>query len=142
MLFISPQKLFPFSRYLKFCLNLLLMQHNGLIRKIRLISNFMTSQPRWQTIVIHILSNISRREGNETFGQVIERNMWNNFLEKSYTKCGGETCPSPFSEKLKLSVFLDRLFKILYSLFLLYVHVEGYRKILKLSCRALAFTSY
>ena len=31
------------------------------------------------------------------------------FLEKSYTKCGGETSPRPFSEKLKLSVSLDKL---------------------------------
>ena len=34
--------------------------------------------------------------------------MRNNFLEKSYTKCGGETSPTPFSEKLKLTVSLDQ----------------------------------
>ena len=45
MLFISPQKLFSFSRYLSFCLDFLVMYRNGLIKKIRLISNFMTSQP-------------------------------------------------------------------------------------------------
>ena len=43
MLFISPQKLFMFSRYLSFCLDFLAMYQNGLIKKIRLISNFMTS---------------------------------------------------------------------------------------------------
>ena len=32
---------------------------NGLIRKIRLISEFMMSQPGQQTIAIHILPNIS-----------------------------------------------------------------------------------
>ena len=37
---------------------------NWLIRKIRLISKFMTSQPGWQTIAIHILPNISLRRGN------------------------------------------------------------------------------
>ena len=40
-----PQKLFSFSRYLSFCLHFLVMYRNGLIKKIRLISNFMTSQP-------------------------------------------------------------------------------------------------
>ena len=42
------------------------------------------------------------------FGQLIECNMKNIFLEKSYTKCGGETSPRPFSEKLKLSMSLDQ----------------------------------
>ena len=70
----------------------------------------MTSQPGQKTIVIHILSNISRSKGNQTmkFGQLIECNMRNIFLEKSFTKCGGETHPRPFSEKLKLSISLDQ----------------------------------
>ena len=46
--------------------------------------------------------------------------MRNIFLEKSYTKCGVETSPRPFSEKLKLSISLDQWSKVLYSLFLLY----------------------
>ena len=54
------------------------------------------------------------------FGQLIECNMRNIFLEKSYIKCGGETNPRPFSEKLKLSISLNQYSKILYSLFLLY----------------------
>ena len=41
------------------------------------------------------------------FGQLIEYNMRNTFLEKSYTECGAETSPRPFSEKLKLSIDLD-----------------------------------
>ena len=45
MLFISPQKLFSFSRYLSFCLDFLEIYQNSMIKKIRLISNFMTSQP-------------------------------------------------------------------------------------------------
>ena len=70
----------------------------------------MTSQPGKQTIAIHILPNISQSKDNETmkFGQLIEYNMRNIFLEKSYTKCGGETSPRPFSEKLKLSISLDQ----------------------------------
>ena len=54
------------------------------------------------------------------FGQLIECNMRNIFLEKSYTKCGGETSPRFFSEKLKLSIYLNQLSKVLYSLFLFY----------------------
>ena len=42
------------------------------------------------------------------FGHLIECNMRNIFFEKSYTKCGGETSPRPFSEKLKLSISLDQ----------------------------------
>ena len=39
---------------------------NGLIRKIRLISKFMTSQPGLKAIAIHILPNISQSKGNQT----------------------------------------------------------------------------
>ena len=42
------------------------------------------------------------------FGQLKEYNMKNIFLEKTYTNCGGETSPRPFSEKLKLSISLDQ----------------------------------
>ena len=42
------------------------------------------------------------------FGQLIEYNMRNIFLEKSYTKCGGQTSPRSFFEKLKLSISLDQ----------------------------------
>ena len=53
----------------------------------------MTSQPGKQTIAIHILPNISRIKSNQTmkFGQLIEYNVKNDFLEKSYTKCDGVT---------------------------------------------------
>ena len=54
------------------------------------------------------------------FGQLNECNMRNVFLEKPYTKCGEETSPKPFSEKLKLTISLDRWSKDLYSLLLLY----------------------
>ena len=36
------------------------------------------------------------------FGNLIEYNMTNIFLEKSYTEYGGETSPKPFSEKIKV----------------------------------------
>ena len=68
------------------------MQKNSLIKKI---SNLMTSQTGKQIIKIYILPNILRSKGNQTmkFGQLIERNMKNLFLEKSNTKFGRETSP-------------------------------------------------
>ena len=61
----------------------------------------MTSQPGKQTIVIYIFPNISRSNDNQTikFGQLIQYNLRNIFFEKSFTKCGEETIPRPFSEK-------------------------------------------
>ena len=49
------------------------------------------------------MPNISRSKGDQTmrFGQLIECNMRNILLEKLYSKCGGESSPRPFSEKLK-----------------------------------------
>ena len=66
----------------------------------------MTSQAGKQTITIDILPNISRRKGNQTnkFGQLIEYNMRNIFLEISYTKCGGEAIPRPYFKKSKLHI--------------------------------------
>ena len=58
------------------------------------------------------------------FSQLIEFNMRNIFLEKSYTKYGGETIPIPFSKKSKSSISLDQQSKILYRLFLLYAKLR------------------
>ena len=101
MLFMSPEKLFLFSRYFNFCLDILIVQKKGLIGKIRLISKFMMSQSGKQTIAVHILPNISRSRGTQTikFGQLIEWNMRIIFLEISCAKCAGESVPRPFSKK-------------------------------------------
>ena len=87
--------------------------------------------------------NVLRNKGNQTmkFGQLID-NMINIFLEKSYTKCGGETIPKTFTEKSKFSISLDQLSKVLYCLFLLHVQAQGYRDVMTLRCRPLAFTSF
>ena len=79
----------------------------------------MTSQPGKQTIVIHVLKNFLRNRDNQAmkFGQLREYNMNNIFLEKPYTKCGGETSSRHFSEKLKLSISLDQQSEFLFSLF-------------------------
>ena len=75
MLFISCKKLFLFLRYLHFCAN-------ELIRKLRLISKFMTSQAEQQMIIImNILSNISKLKGNQSMkiGRLMEYNVRNIF---------------------------------------------------------------
>ena len=59
------------------------------------------------------------------FGQLIEYNMRNIFVEKSYAKCAGETIPRPLSEKSKLSISLDQECKVLNSLFLSYANLRA-----------------
>ena len=56
------------------------------MRKMKLISNFMTSQPGQQAITIHTFPNISRSKVNQAMklGQLY--NMRNTFLQKSCRK--------------------------------------------------------
>ena len=128
-LFLSPM-------YLNFCNEFLFMQKNSLIRKLRLISKLMKLHLGEQTIAIDILPNILRSKCNQTmkFDQLIEYNMRNIFLEKSYTQCVGDTIPWPFSKESKFSISLDQQCQILYSLSFIYVQVEVYQNILKLRC--------
>ena len=70
-----------------FCSFYMNMNHDGLNRtlhmrkrldkKAKVNFKFMMSQPRKQTIAVHILLNISRSKGNQTmkFGQLIEYNV-------------------------------------------------------------------
>ena len=57
----------------------------------------MTSHPGLQTIAIHILPHISQSKGNQTmqFGQLVEHNKRNIFLQKLYGKGGRETSSRP-----------------------------------------------
>ena len=59
-----------------------------MIRKIRLISKFMMSQPAKQTIAINILSSISGSKSNQAvkLGQLIQYNKRNVFFFKSYAE--------------------------------------------------------
>ena len=52
----------------------------------------------------HILPIISRNKGNQTmkFSLLTEYNTRNVFLEKSYTKCDGETSSRPFYQKINI----------------------------------------
>ena len=101
-------------------LDFLVMQKNGLIRKIRLISKFMTSQPGNQSNAIHTLPNISRSKDNQKMklGLLIEHHR-NIFLEKSYTYCAAEAISRPFSTKSKLKISLDQHPEFLFILFYL-----------------------
>ena len=139
MLFLLLQKLFSFLRYLNCCLDFSITYKNGLIRKVRLISEFMTSPLEKQTIAIYILPNISRSKGSQTmkFGQSTVYNMRNIFLEKLYTKCGAETIPRPLSNISKISISLDQQF-VQFAFIICQVD----RKVLKLSYRPLGLTSY
>ena len=49
------------------------------------MSKFITSQPGTKTIVTYLLINTSRSKDNQTmkFGQLIEYNLRNIFLEKN-----------------------------------------------------------
>ena len=53
------------------------------------------------------------------FGQLLEDNMRNISLKKSYTKWGGESIPISFSKIANSTLSLDQWSKVLYS-FLLY----------------------
>ena len=67
------------------------------LRKLRLLSKFMTSETGQQIFTMHILSNISRRKGKPTmkFGHLTKYNVRNIFLEKSCKKCDRETSSRP-----------------------------------------------
>ena len=72
----------------------------------------------------NILMNISISKANQAMklDQLKGYNVRNIFLEKSLTKCGGETIPRRFLKNQKLSISLE--FKILYRLFLLYAKLR------------------
>ena len=57
----------------------------------------MTPQRGKETIATHILTNISKSEGNQVmkFSQLIESNLSNIFLEKSCTNNVDKTIPRP-----------------------------------------------
>ena len=57
----------------------------------------MTSQHGLQTIAVHILPKISQSKGNQTmkFGQLVDYNKRNIFLQKLCRKWGKETSSRP-----------------------------------------------
>ena len=87
MLFISSENLFSFSGCLTFCHDFLVMQEKRLDQK-DMVNFKIHDVTTWLTIAIHILPNISQSKGNQTmkFGQLIECNNRNIFLQKLYRK--------------------------------------------------------
>ena len=59
------------------------------------------------------------------FGQLIEYNIRNIFLEKPYAKCNGKTIPRPFSKKSKLTIYLN-LFSLTGKLRTVDIHIIYY----------------
>ena len=94
-------------------------------------------------MAIHILPNISRSKSNQAveFGQLIQYNMKNIFVEKSYTKCGGESIPDSFVKNENWAYLWMNSLK--FKTFCFYCMPSGdYQNILILSCRPLAFTHW
>ena len=106
------------------------------MRKLRFISKFMTSSTGDQVMATHILPHISRSKDNQIIkvGYLIEHNLKNLFLQKSYTKCGGETSSKLFSKKSKLKISLNEQSEMLYNLLLLFFPAETCQDIFKLKC--------
>ena len=124
---ISPSKLFSFLRYFSFCHNFFVMQKKRLNQKnkVNLKIHDVTA-----CITNNCNTNIAqylKKKGNQAmkFGQLIEYNMRNIFVEKSYTKCAGETIPRSLSKKSKLSISQDHQCKVLNSSFLLHRYLRA-----------------
>ena len=71
------------------------VEKNDLIRKVKLISKFTTSQPGIERVTLHILLNISSIKGNQKmrFGQIIEYIKRNIFLQIHLEIKAGELVP-------------------------------------------------
>ena len=78
---------------------------------------------------LRIWSHLLKKSSMENFSfcavlcQLIECDIGNIFLEKPYTKYGGETIPRPFSKKLKSRISLYQQSKVSHSFFLLYTNL-------------------
>ena len=87
----------------------------------------MMSQPRYQIIAVHIMPNILRSKGSQTikFHQLVKHNTRNIFVEKWFTKCGGETIPDPFLQSQNQVYLWINSLKVLKSLFLLNANLRA-----------------
>ena len=67
------------------------------LKRLRLTSKFVTSQPAFQAIAILILPNISQGKGSQTmkFGQLTEYHKRNIFLQILCRNWGKETSSRP-----------------------------------------------
>ena len=101
---------------------------NNLIRKVKLISEFMTSLTGKQIITVHILLNITRNKVHQTmkFSQLIKYNVTNTFLINHTKNVVLKLVPDSFP---KIQNYAYLWIKILKSR-----QIEYYRIILKLRC--------
>ena len=72
-------------------------------------------------------------------GLLIEYNMRNLFLVKSYTTCGRETIPRRFSKNSKLSITLDQYSKVVYILFFFACQRWGLSKVIETKLQTTCF---
>ena len=84
--------LYVFEIFNIFFPDVLVKQENSLIKKLNLISKFMTSETERQINTIHILPNTSTGKGNQAmnFGQLIKNKVINT-SQKSCRKRGRGT---------------------------------------------------
>ena len=100
----------------------------------------MTLQSGKQTISIHALPNILRSKRIEImkFNPLIEYNMRNILLEKTYRKYDGQTSDRLFSKETKLTVSLINILKFC----TVYIYFIPSRGLLKYSKTKLQTTCY
>ena len=103
----------------------------------------MASQPGKHTIAMHVLTNISRSKYDQTmkFVHLIDYNMRNIFLEKSYTKCGRESSPRPFSKNQSWAYHWINSLKV-YKICTYCIPSWGLLKYIKTKLRPLTTTLY
>ena len=68
------------------------------------------------------------------FGQLIECNIRNIFLQKVFTKCDGKTSPRRFSKTIKIEHISGSIVNSFIQFAFVVWQVEGQQNILKLSC--------
>ena len=81
------------------------MQKNGLIRKLKVISELMWSSNGKQKCAMHTLDNNSRSKGYQPmkFGRIIEDKVRNIFLQRSCWKWGEEIAQYSLFYEIKAS---------------------------------------
>ena len=76
------------------------------------------------------------------FGQFIEHNMRNIFLEKSYTKFDGEIILRPSCVKIKIKHISGSIVLSFIQFVFIACQVEDYQNIVKLNCEPFDLISY
>ena len=89
-----------------------------------------------------VLPNISRSKDNQTmaFGLILEYNMRNIFSWKIINKMWWRNYSQTLFQKIKIGNISGSIFESFIKFVVIICQFEGYRNILNLSCRLLAFT--